>query len=158
MTKNGFTIIETVTYLGILSLVFAVVLPTFYFVITGVGENQINTVRSEEMNFILAKINQLLSSAISIENPNENEEGKVLKIILSDSAHLWVEIKESTSSIFIKRNDGGSEKINSGRVIISDLVFFHNPASEFSYDSVSYAFTIDSISVPTTTIEISHHE
>lgn len=156
--KKGFTIIEVVTYLGILSAILTVILPTFYFVSKAIKDNQSLAIRSEEINFISAKINNLISSATSIQEPFVDEGGKILKIIIDGSVHSVIEITESADSIFIKRNRGVPEKINSGRVLISDLVFFRNSANSFFPNSISYSFKVDSYSVPTTTIEISHYD
>lgn len=156
--KKGFTIIETVMYIGILSMIFAILLPIFYLATTSSIENQLSLTEIEEESFVRTKINHFISSAQSIETPTAGQLSNFLKLTLIDSHGTKIEVRENGNFILLKQGSGEEEKINSGRVKVSDLRFIHNPSTHSSPDSVSYGFIINSYQVPTSTTEISHHE
>ena len=162
---KGFTLIETVMYLALLSVVMAITLPAFYFLTNSVEHDKFELIRSEETSFVLAKVSQLIAAAASIEEPRPNEMGDTLKIKVSSNP--WPEsnvtIGLENDALFVERegvggNGGGRETLNTSRVTISNLKFTNILPGEHARPSIGFSFTVDSHFVATTTIEISRYE
>lgn len=153
---KGFTLIEMVMYMGIFSLILIIVLPSFYFVSASVDREKTLMLESEEMNFILAKVDRLISDSAEIIEPLPNQTRDILKLNLARLPSEQVTIGLEENSIYIQRGLGGTrEKINSDRVKISNLNFEHVPENQYRRSAVSFSFQINSHSVPTSTLQIS---
>ncbi|MDD5050452.1 MAG: hypothetical protein PHV93_01790 [Candidatus Pacebacteria bacterium] len=69
MKKGGFTLIETILYIGLLSLILGGILSASYYLIESSGRQSQSILVDEELNFLFKKIDWVLSSVSSIDAP-----------------------------------------------------------------------------------------
>lgn len=157
-SKNspGFTLIEAVSYLGLLSLILVLILPAFFNFFIAAEREMSSLSESEDTSFASRKIIGLISSAAEIGWPPASESDVKLKVRPLNEPQERVIIGLLGEAVFVKRENGSGEMkfLNSGRAKISDLMFVHNPEDEFSRASVSFSFSINSRQISTTTVEI----
>lgn len=153
--KTAFTLIETVTYLSLISLLFLIIFSAFSMVTQVTNNSSDSIIKNEETAFAKAKINFLVSSAVSINNPSVGQSSPNLTLRISGSQEL-VQIKMQDGFIVIQRNNGLPEKLHSQYIKISELFFTHRPSQGVVRPSVSYSFKVGDRHSGTSTIEISN--
>ncbi len=130
-TARGFTLIETVVYLALFSIVMTGLVATAYGYFESTGRNETKAVLQEEKDFILGKINYALSGAQTISVPTTGASGGTL--IVAKYGGGTITVVSSSGNVL-----QDSLIINSSNVNISNLSFTHSSSPE----SVAASFTI----------------
>ena len=134
--SGGFTIIETLVYLGLFAIMFAGIVSTSYLMFESSDRNQTKAMMQEEKNFLVGKITGALSNAQSI-----SASGSTLVVTKYDGTFATIAI--TGSNVWLNNS---SNILNNSNVTISNLVFIHtyNPSNPLNPDSVEAGFKISS--------------
>lgn len=136
-TSAGFTLIETIIYIGLFALIFSGIFASIYPIFAGAERLTRNIASEGETAFILAKIDYALSSTMidskgTLATPGGNQ------LVLSYNGIEKFRFAGSTSSSFcvtplickvltLKTNGGSNPEVplNAQRVQIENLVVIH---------------------------------
>lgn len=125
MKKNGFTLIETVIYLGLFAIIMAGVLTSVYSVSQTGGRNQARAMIQEEGTYLLGKIDWVLSGAETINLPIGS--GNVLQVSTFNGG--VIEVGLSGSNIYLTHPPEFPQILNNTNIEISNLEFIHTEVS-----------------------------
>ncbi len=139
--QQGFTLLETVVYLGLFAIVIGGGMIATYEIIQSSGKVSNQAMVSEEANFLLSKINWGLSGATAISIPSSTTL-VATKIINSISTNLTFTL--SGSNLTLQRGANTAQILNSSNVTVSNLNFTNIPASGGIPQGVTMSLTITS--------------
>ncbi|MEK7177077.1 MAG: type II secretion system protein [Patescibacteria group bacterium] len=125
MKKNGFTLIETVIYLGLFAIIMTGVLTAVYSVSQTGSRNQARAMIQEEGTYLLGKIDWVLSGVKTINLPIGS--GDVLQVNTFNGNAI--EVGLSGLNIYLSRLPNSPEILNNTNVEISELEFIHTEVS-----------------------------
>lgn len=142
---SGFTLIETIIYLALFSIVIGGGMVAVFQVIQSASASNNHIIVQEEGNFLLRKIDWALTVATVISQPLSNATGTSLEIN-SGANKLTFTLNSTSSSLTLKRGivigvDG--IPLNSSGVAVSDLSFYRGPSGK--PDSITASFKLTSI-------------
>jgi Tfp pilus assembly protein PilE len=129
--SSGFTLIETLVYLGLFALIMGGLVMAAYMLFETSDRNQTKAMMQEEENYLLGKINWALSGASSVSVPATN----FLSVTKYDGTNVTI----TTSSGDMTFNGA---LLNNSNVTIGNLVFIHTYLGGTNPDSVEAGFTI----------------
>jgi prepilin-type N-terminal cleavage/methylation domain-containing protein len=122
--RQGFTLIEMVVYVALLSLLVGGTLLTVYNLLTDVGtmRGKVNT--DEEANFMLRKIDWALAGATygGVTNPTPGNSSAFLQVNKGGFAENPIRIDLASSTMQLSRA-GDAQPISSSNVTVADLNF-----------------------------------
>lgn len=142
--QKGFTLIETLIYLALFSIIIGGFLVTAFQIIQGNDSAQQKAVIEEESNFLLRKIDWALSGVGNINIPPSGLSGSTLSVTkpgLPVGQNPLV-FNFNSGNIQLQRGAGASTILNSSNVTISNLLFNHIPASAQKPEAVKASFNI----------------
>ena len=122
---KGFTIIELVIYLGITSIMMVAVFGSLYEILRTRDLEKERSFAMEEANFVLRKLDNIITNASSIEFPAPGITGATLAVV---SEPDFVVVNEISNIINIKRNGGEFAPLHVS--LAENLQFEHLPPSE----------------------------
>ena len=127
MTSKGFTLIETILYIALLSLITSGALLATYQLLEGNQKNLIELTIQSEADFLLRKIEWILSGSQSVVLPREGESGPEL-VVRGEAGPVSFTL--SGADLVMSRDGGQAVPLNSQNVSVTDLVFEHLEASD----------------------------
>ena len=149
MLKNGgFTLIETITYLAIYSIIITGALVSAYAIFESAGRNQTKAIAQEEGTYLVGKIDWALTGTQSITAPAAGGVGSVLQVIKYDSTvGNPVVITFTNGTITLSRGGNAPQVLNNSNVTITcppTGCLSHESASGdgINQESVSASFTV----------------
>ncbi|MBI5004050.1 prepilin-type N-terminal cleavage/methylation domain-containing protein [Candidatus Kaiserbacteria bacterium] len=110
-SRAGFTLIETLVYIGLFTLIIGGLVSAAYVLLESVDRNQTKAMLQEEEKFILAKIAWALDGASGVDLSKHT-----LAITRYDSTHLTV--STTGSDVYIN-----ADRLNNTNVTVGDLSF-----------------------------------
>lgn len=119
--QNGFTLIEAILYIGLLSILISGTLLTAYRVMEGSTDISGKFIAQEEANFLLRKIDWALTGISSINVPSP-QTLIVNKVNFSENP---ITFDLDSGNLRITRDGGTATILNSENILVSDLVFTH---------------------------------
>lgn len=114
MNKRGFTLIETIVYIALLSVLLTGALLSTSYLIDGSERGKKLLSAQEEATFVLRKLNFELGSAQSASSPNPT----TLELSPGD-----IVIKEDDGRMMISRSGGGAVPLTAERNVVSGTQF-----------------------------------
>jgi len=137
MNNRGFTLIETLVYLALFTIIIGGFVASSYILFETSDRNQAKAMMQEEENFLVGKINWVLSGvnpsyAIA---PSVGAPGPTLAVTKYDGSTPTIIRLGSTMQF-----DGNT--LNNSNVTISHLVFIHTYAGGTNPESIEAGFTI----------------
>lgn len=111
-TDRGFTLIETLVYLALFTLMIGGLVISAYALFESNDRNQTKAMLQEEANFVMAKIVRTLDNAASASVSG----GSMLTVTKYDLT--TVVVSTTSSNVFI-----GGSRLNNENVTIDDLLF-----------------------------------
>ncbi len=117
-TPTGFTLIETIIYIGLLSIILSGTLVAGYYIIDGSEHIKQKIAIDAEANFILRKIDWALTGISAINSPAAGTAGASLSVTKLGLGNLDFDI--STGNLRLN-----ATPLNSSSVTISNLSFEH---------------------------------
>lgn len=122
--SSGFTLIETLLYIGLLGIILGGFIETAYQIIESSNRIREKVYILEETNFMLRKMSFLLNGAVSIAKPDAGDSGPILKIEAGGS-HITVSFDSAIKQVSIKRDISPVNVLNSDFFLIENLLFEH---------------------------------
>lgn len=138
--RRGFTLIETIIYLALFSILMAGILSSVYILFESSDRNQSKATLQEEKEYLLGKINWALNGAQTISTPAANASGSFLSAIKYDTTATQVGIS-GTNMTF------NGVTLNNSNVKVTNLTFIHTYAGGANPESLEAGFTL-SIGTP----------
>ena len=141
--SRGFTLIETLIYIGLLGIMIGGGTVGVYNIHEGAGRTRNNMYREQEASFVLRKIEAALSGATTITSPSPDTTSDTLE--LTGGAEP-VTIDLSGDMVRLARGGEAPEELNAEGFGISDLAFERSTASStlttnFVLDGHPYVMT-----------------
>ena len=129
--SRGFTLIETLMYLGLFSIIIGGLTVSAYSFFELSGRNQYKAVLQNEQDFLIAKINMVVRNAQSVTIPAAGASASVL---------------DATGNTIALGNSGtvtlNGFALNATGTTISNVVFIHTYAGGSNPESIEAGFTI----------------
>ena len=118
--QRGFTLIETLVYLALFSIVIGGLFISAYAFFESIGRNESQARIQQEQDFMIAKIDWALGGV----NPSApNTYGTELHVTKYDGANIRMDL--SSGKLRIKTNSGVWHSLNNDDITISSLRFVH---------------------------------
>lgn len=126
----AFTLIETIIYLGLFGILMGGAVVAAYNLFESSSRGQTHALVQEESDFLIAKINWVLSGTKSVTTPPAGVPGSSLTVAKWDTA-LGDPMVVALSGTDITLSRGGNPAVvlNNSNVRITSLVFTHTLAS-----------------------------
>lgn len=157
MKNRGTTFIEVIFYIAIFSVVIGAVLMALYSILDSRDAYLARTDVEEEANFLTKKIKWVLSNASVINQPSSGATSTALSVNRWNFANNPVVIGLNNNDLGISYAGGATTTLNSGNVMISDLVFqqingYNNSAVNVRFNA-AYRLNNLKFGSPSTTVE-----
>ncbi|QQR65038.1 type II secretion system protein [Candidatus Kaiserbacteria bacterium] len=159
--KNGFTLIETIIYVGLFGIICSGIFVSIYPFFTGAERLSRNITNEDESSFILAKIRYALINTITtpqgvITTPGEGETSDTL--VLEQDRHVAYIFTLDTGNAFctpplicsqVTLMDHGKDPLplNASRVTIDNITFTHHAPVGDAPRSLEVSFRVGDIPV-----------
>ena len=159
---KGFTLIETIIYLALFSVLMTGALVAAYNLMEGGKRMQTRAMLQEEGHFLLGKIEWSMFGASSIDEPGANAFGTTLRVTKFDGTTVTFDYVGNALRI---DTGAGPQALVGPEVQVSRLLFAHSLAkgSDVEPEEVHVSFEIQALSpngmlvserFPTTTIAL----
>ncbi|MEK7151153.1 MAG: prepilin-type N-terminal cleavage/methylation domain-containing protein [Patescibacteria group bacterium] len=145
-TKNnkGFSLIEVLIYSAIFSLMLVGVLGGVYMIIQGANQSNARLVADDEANFVLRKINWVLTGTNSINVPGAGLSGSTLSVNKAGII-LPIKVRLHLQNIELDSGTGTYVPLDTANVVAASLSFQHIPASGNKPPAVRAVFYLNDI-------------
>lgn len=130
---RGFTLIETLIYLAMLSLIYMGLFVSIFAIFEGMGRDAAKNMLQNEGFFLLAKIDWAMNGAESIV-----ADGSDLQVINAGETVKIYSCGASDNDLCWKSEDA---KLNNSNIEVADPVFSHY-SSENGVESMTASFTL----------------
>ncbi len=128
--SRGFTLIETIIYLGLFGILIFGIIVTAYNLMATQQITAAKAVAQNEADFLINKIDWLLASSSSVSSPLPNQ--STHNLILTNSGETLT-LSLSDSSIRLT-DTHGEVALNSTNAPVSELNFTQNANKVFSFE------------------------
>ena len=139
MKNRGFTLIETLVYLALFSLIIGGLVISAYGLFESSDRNQTKAMLQEESNFVMAKIVWAISQAQAICDPAANMSGATLSVAVFGGTCFPPDITIALSESNVQ---WGIAALNNSNTSVDRLLFIHTYAGGTNPDSVEVGLTI----------------
>jgi hypothetical protein len=138
--KRGFTLIETLIYLGLYAIVIGGMLASVRAMVESNARNETVAMVEEEGDYLTAKIDWTLSQAISVQAPLSS--GDMLSVTMLDGSSI--SISDEAAALCIRSGGAPAQVLSNSNVSIIGLTFIHALSTSDGMDpeSVSASFTM----------------
>ncbi len=140
--QSGLTLIETIIYIALFSLMIGFAIFTFYQILETNQAHQDRIDIETEANFIMQKILWALSGVQTINQPALNTTSSVLSVTKYNFSQNPVIFDITLNAVRISRGANSATPLNSDSVRITSLAFYHHPAVANQGEAVSIIFTV----------------
>ena len=141
-SARGFTLIETVVYLGLFAIIMGGAVVTSYDVFESSGRNQTRALLEVEGGFLVAKIGWAVSGAQAVNLPAVGTIGSLLSVTKWDVSIGTVTVGLSGNDMIIARSGNPSQVLNNTNVVVENLLFTHAYGGGVNPESVQVSFRI----------------
>ncbi|MEK7536067.1 MAG: type II secretion system protein [Patescibacteria group bacterium] len=137
--QSGFTLIETMIYLALFSIIIGGSMITAYSIIENSDKTQAQVVLQEEANFMLRKLDWAITGSSSITLPMVGSSGTGLELTKSIGT---IEFQLNGNKLQIKKGAGAFLDLNNANVTIDSLFFAHVAGGGGKPESVVTTFVL----------------
>ena len=152
--KDGFTLLETLIYIALFSIIVASVVPAVYVLLDSNARVNEQTIADKEANFIIRKINWALSSDPVIVTPLPSDTGDILAVTKADlppaENPLIFTYDNSSNDLFLKRGSNATIQLNTAGTRITNMTFTHIAPAGTKPAGVTVAFKLNGREFSTT--------
>lgn len=148
--RKGFTLIETIIYIALFSVIISLVVGAVYNIIEGSDDLQKNIIADAEAHFLTRKIEWALTGVSAINSPASGFTGTSLSVNKVDYAQNPIVFDLDSNNLRIKKGLGDPTILNSANVTISDLQFQHLAASLYRPAAIKFSFKVNGDDYSTT--------
>jgi type II secretory pathway component PulJ len=142
--QKGFTLLDTVVYIGLFSLVTSFVIVILYQIIAGQGQHRNRVEVDAESNFMMQKIVWALTGAQTINQPAVNATSSVLSVSKYGFSENPLVFDVGSRNLRLTRGSGTPALLGNNRVYVGELLFEHLPSSLNAAEAVRVTLTVDS--------------
>src|SRR3989344_3415634 len=128
-SRVGFTLMETVIYIGLLSFITSFVIVVLYQMVGSESQNRNRTEVDGEANFLIQKMVWALTGATAINSPAVSATGTTLSITKYNYASNPIVFDLNSRNMRIAKGASTPVILNSARAYIDQLIFQHLAAS-----------------------------
>jgi len=140
--NKGFTLIETIIYIALFSVLIGGGLVTVYELIDGSGKLSAKGTVQEEGNFVLRKLNWALTGASSITTPSSGTPpSSILTVTKYDGTQINVQLMGT--KIRMTEIGGSDDFITTDNIKVSSLEFEYLPSQGEAPVGVKATIVID---------------
>ncbi len=136
----GFTLIETLVYIGLFSILIGGALTAAFGIFESNGRNQTKAIVQNEGAFVLAKIDWALSGIQSVDSPPAASPGSLLSV--TKYGGETIKISLSGPDAEIQRGIAPAKILNNSNVEITNLLFTHENPGAGNPESVEARFRV----------------
>ncbi|MEK7195361.1 MAG: type II secretion system protein [Patescibacteria group bacterium] len=140
--RKGFTLIESVIYIGLFSLITGFVLIVFYQIVGSRNQQRGKTEVDLEANFIMQKISWALVGAQSINEPAVGSSSSNLSLSRFGYALNPVVFDLDSGKARIKKAGGEAATLNNDHVSVSSILFEHLPSFQAAPEGVRITLSL----------------
>lgn len=145
-SKKGFTLIETLLYIFLLSALISSSIFIFYQILSSEAQGRAQREVESEADFFMRKMVWALSSAQSVSQPASGATSTVLSLSKYGFAQNPIVFDASSGAGRISRGGGAAVPLTSGNVNVSQLIFTHLPAVGTAADAVRVVLSVSASS------------
>lgn len=128
-TERGFTLMETVVYLALFSIIIGGSVIGAYGISESAGRNQAKAMLQEEGTFLIGKIDWVLSGVNMVNTPSMGEVSSNLSVTKYDNSLISLSLSGTT---LIIQKGATSSPLSNTNVDITGLTFTHTGTSSDS--------------------------
>jgi len=139
-SETGFTLIETVVYLGLFALLIGGTIVAAYSVFESSDRLRTIAMLQQEGYFIIAKIEWALGGANTVTLPAVGASGPTLSFARHDG--LVIVLETAGADMTLQRNVNSPQILNNADVQISGLNFVHEWAGGINPERIEAHFTL----------------
>jgi prepilin-type N-terminal cleavage/methylation domain-containing protein len=137
--KRGFTLIETILYIAIVSIVMTALIPFAWNVIGGATKSATQQEVFSNARFIGERIKYEIRNATGINSVSPSQ----ISLVTSNIATNPTIIDLSAGNLRIKQGTGSVVNLNSNDISISDLVFTNYTSNDNNTKNIQFVFTVN---------------
>ncbi len=141
-SRKGFTLIETVLYVTILSIIIGFSILIFYQVLSSEVQNRLRRETETEADFLMRKIIWALTGAQTISQPAASASSSVLTISKYNFPANPLTFDLSAGAARLSRAGGQSVPLTSSNVQVARLIFYHTASSSWQPESIRFTLSI----------------
>jgi type II secretory pathway pseudopilin PulG len=137
--QRGFTLIETLVYIGLFALIISGLLFSTFNVFQTSDRTKTRAAVQEEGDFLLGKLNWALSGASAVSAPASGGTGTTLTLTKAGSS---ISFALSSGNLTLQRGVGAATRLNNTNSTITAATLFTHTGSGGSPEFVTAAFTL----------------
>lgn len=141
---QGFTLIELVLYIGIVSIILTTVTSLLIAIFSARSKSQTVSEVEQNGNVAIQIISQVLRNATSINTPTQGNSGSSLSINVTDSAKSPTVFDISNGVLRITEGTSQPVNLTSNRITVSNLTV-KNLSAGSSFQTAKVNFTVSYI-------------
>lgn len=138
-SNRGFTLIELILYMAIVTIVMGALIPFAWNVIGGSVKSSAEQEVSSQARFVSEKIKYEIRNASSINEPLPGTSGSVLNLNSSPSTVISL----NSDKVQISDDGGAATNLNSNDTSVSGLTFTSYESADGKTKHIQFSFTID---------------
>ncbi|MBI4084989.1 MAG: hypothetical protein HY432_00575 [Candidatus Liptonbacteria bacterium] len=142
MKNNGFTLIETILYAGLFSLIIGFSILIVYQVLSSEAQNRSRRDVETEADFLMKKITWALNSGQNVSSPATGEISSVLTLNKYGFSNNPISFDVSGGTARMREGGGQYVPITNENVTVNNLVFLHSAAAGSIPESVQISFSV----------------
>jgi prepilin-type N-terminal cleavage/methylation domain-containing protein len=146
--KRGFTLIETLVYLSLFSLIMGGAVIAAYQMFESGGRNQTRAMLQEEGDFVEGKLSWAMSGVQTISAPGLPPSGvncatsSTLSVAKWDATVGTVVVSALSGYVTLSRGGSSTQPLNNTNTVVSGLTFAHCYSGSANPESISADFTL----------------
>lgn len=130
--NSGFTLLETLIYIGLVSVITSFFIAASYQIIDSRGRVQNQLELTENKKFLVEKLRWVLASNESINSPGLGNSGVNLSVNKLNYGNNPLVVDLVSNQIRLTRGGGQPVLITNSQVVVTDLTFIHQDLSNRS--------------------------
>ncbi len=149
-STTGFTLIETIIYMALISIIIAGALITVYQVLESSNALYNKIITEQEANFLLRKFAWVTSGVSTINLPPAGATSSVLSVNKTNFSENPLILDLNANNVRLKRGSKEPAILNTQNVKIKNLIFQHLASVGDAPEAIKINLTIDTQSFSTT--------
>jgi len=147
---KGFTLIETIIYTALISIIIAGALVAVYQVLESSNALYNKIITEQESNFLLRKFAWALSGVSAINLPAAGATSSVLSLNKINFSENPIVIDLNSNNMRMKKGSAEPAILNTQNITVQNLVFEHLSSSGNAPEAIKINLTVDTQSFSTT--------
>lgn len=147
MNNKGFTLIEVLVYLALLSIIITGCLSTAYFVLETSQKIDKAITQNEEKNFLLSILSWAMDGAVAINSPTAQQNGNTLSINKSDFDKNPLVFSFTDRTLYLGIGGDAALPLNTSDTPITDFSVLHILNQSIEGASINLTFDAQNLNL-----------